>query len=268
MSRFRLLPLKLLVVLGLLICTTPASIHAQEVSINNVQIKNVGYTSATIAWFTNVAANSQVSYGKDTLFENTSPSSNTYTDSHSITLTNLKPATQYQFQVTSTTKEGITASSQEMTFSTLSFTFEDSIGNFSTLNATPTPTPVHSNPSVYGQTTYPNTAGQYVQGTTYGTQQPVYIIPPVIYQQPQTNGNTLGAQDIVSPTPIIIQSNQSNDILGLFQSSMIGMAVLVIIVIFSMAGFFYVFFKNKHDIDILKMQITPDNGNPQKNTTQ
>ena len=259
MKFIRKLPL-IVALLAILLSFPTPSVFAEELAINNVQIKNVGYTSATIAWFTNMPANSQVSYGKVSLDENTSPSSNTFTDNHSITITNLKPATQYKFQVTSTNQQGITTASQELTFSTLSFTFDDSasVGNFSSLNASPTPTPIATNPSVYGQTTYPQT-NPYVQGT-YQTQQPVYIIPPVIYQQPQGNGSTLGAQDIQSPTPIIIQSSNDSTLAGIFQSSILGIVGLSTILMVIMGGFFFMFFRNRSEIDSLKQLIvTTDN---------
>jgi hypothetical protein len=258
MKSIKTLPLYIACFALMLLVHTPF-VFAQGLEINNVQIKNVGYTSATIAWFTNMPANSQVSYGKVSLDENTSPSSSTYTDNHSITVTNLKPATQYKFQVTSTNQEGITTASQELTFSTLSFTFDDSdaVGNFSSLNVSPTPIPQpYVQPN--GQTTYPNT-NPYVQGGTYP--QPIYMIPPIIYQQPTTNGDTLGAQDtqLPAPTPIIIQSSQNDILQGLLQSSILGIIVLVVILVAVIGGGFYFFYKSRQDIDSLKQQIADTN---------
>jgi|GEM_PF-3340491 len=72
---------------------------------------------ATITWTTDQPSDSLVSYGTTTAYENTI-SDPTLTTDHSLTLTNLAMQTTYHFSVTSTNSYGISALSNDSTFTT------------------------------------------------------------------------------------------------------------------------------------------------------
>ena len=86
--------------------------------ISNVQAV-VTDTTATITWTTDEAASSAVDYGTDTNYGNNAGSANLVT-SHSVTLTNLVPATDYHFLVSSTDASTNTANGVDTTFTTTS----------------------------------------------------------------------------------------------------------------------------------------------------
>lgn len=81
-------------------------------------VSGITQTSATIQWSTNVAADSQVSYGRRpgnyTLNKNTAR-----VTSHSITLTGLTPGVPYACEVTSTNAAGQSVRSKTLFFETL-----------------------------------------------------------------------------------------------------------------------------------------------------
>lgn len=84
--------------------------------ISNVQT-TVSSTTATIAWTTNVPSSSLVNYGLTTSYTNTA-SDSALTKQHSITLSNLNPATTYNYEVLSGGYR-FSAASSNNTFQTL-----------------------------------------------------------------------------------------------------------------------------------------------------
>jgi exopolysaccharide biosynthesis protein len=81
-------------------------LHAKPLPafINDVQVAPDD-KSAVVTWTTIEPASSEVRYGLTTDFELGSVSDATLTDMHSLTLTNLTPATAYFFQITSATAQ-------------------------------------------------------------------------------------------------------------------------------------------------------------------
>jgi len=216
-------------------------------TITTVQIHNIGYTSVTIKWLTDVPSNSQISYGEKDVNAVTSDPNRTFNTEHSVTLQNLRPATRYMFKVTSTTEEGLSVSSDIQSFSTLSFTFtDDDTGTFGNINATPTPTP-YTNPyaQYLPQTTTPNYANQ---------QQPLYIVPPIVYQQPQTNtGQTLGETNTQQTLPAAQASDSL--VISLIQSSIWGVIIIFGILIVILVLLFNQLMKNKKELHELQQQL-------------
>lgn len=216
-------------------------------TITTVEIHNIGYTSVTIKWRTDVPSNSQISYGEKDVNAVRSDPNRIYDTEHSVTLQNLRPATRYMFKVTSTTEEGLSVSSDIQQFSTLSFTFDDDTGTFGNINATPTPTP-YINP--YAQYLPQNTTPQY---NTY-PQQPLYIVPPVVYQQPQTAGQTLGETNSQQALPTSAPISESV-IISLVQSGIWGVVILFGILIVILILLFNQLMKNKKELHDLQQQI-------------
>ena len=90
-------------------------------------------TGETITWVTDIAANSQVSYGTTTSY-GTSEINVTQVTNHSVGLTDLVPGTLYHFQILSANESGtVFATSSDQTFTTASPV------------VTPVPAPVISN---------------------------------------------------------------------------------------------------------------------------
>jgi len=228
----------------ILFLMTQQSAYASPL-ITNIEIRNIGYTSVTIAWKTDIATNSQISYGETSVDAYKSHPSHLYDTDHSVTLTNLRPATKYMFVVTSATEEGVLVSGDIEEFSTLSFRFEDDIGSFGSLNVSPTPTPYINPYAQYpAQTTIPN----------YVNQQPLYIVPPVVYQQAQaTTGQTLGE----TTTQQIPQTTETPDslIISLIQSSIWGVVILFGILIVVLVLLFNQLMKNKKELHELQQQM-------------
>src|SRR5690349_328171 len=87
-------------------------------------ISNATATSATpsgfqVGWTTSSPATSQVYYGKTSTYGSTSGVNPTMVSTHQIAVSNLQPGTTYHFQVQSTDANGSSASSPDMTFSTI-----------------------------------------------------------------------------------------------------------------------------------------------------
>ncbi|HXK88055.1 MAG TPA: family 10 glycosylhydrolase [Phycisphaerae bacterium] len=74
-------------------------------------------TSATITWTTDQAATSQVEYGLTTAYGTLTPLDSNLVTNHSVTLTNLQPATTYHYRVISTNAYG-NRTSGDFTFTT------------------------------------------------------------------------------------------------------------------------------------------------------
>lgn len=87
--------------------------------ISGISVTNVGTTTATISWSTDVAAAGFVSYGTTTSYGATTTTESTASTTHSVTLSGLSEATLYHFQI-SQANSGGTATSTDQTFMTLS----------------------------------------------------------------------------------------------------------------------------------------------------
>ena len=94
---------------------SPAS--ASPLQISNVSAGNITETTATITWNTDAEANSTVIYGNTTEMLLSTSDSNFFSN-HTITLTELEPATLYYYQVSSTDSGGNPASSNMGNFTT------------------------------------------------------------------------------------------------------------------------------------------------------
>lgn len=219
--------------------------------ITNIEIRNIGYTSVTIAWKTDIPTNSQISYGDKSADAFKSPASSAYDTDHSITLTSLRPATKYTFIVTSATEDGLSITSDAQQFSTLSFLFEDDIGTFGSINATPTPTP-YTNP--YAQYLPQNTVPSY----NLNQPQPLYIVPPIMYQQPQqTTGQTLGDTDTQQTSPTTQPSDSI--VLSIIQSSIWGVVIIFGVLMVVLVLLFNQLMKNRKELHELQQQLLKTN---------
>ncbi len=247
--------LGLLILIFSLIYTPHVEANSNGVQVSNVRIPHIGLTSATITWTTDIPADSQIRYGKSSVDEFNAGAVNVSDTSHSVTLLSLSPATKYVYQVTSSTPTGLSGSSQQLSFVTNSFSFDDSsVGNFAELNATPTPTP-YINP--YAQSLpQSNTMPQYYGGYT---QPPVYLVPPVIYPQTSTNaGQTLGAQQEAVAAAVPATTDNS-ELTSLMQTGMWGIIALFFIVVLCFTLIVWQFQKNRKELRTLQRHIQRSN---------
>jgi|GEM_PF-6931363 len=87
-------------------------------TISNIQIQNVGLTTATVTWTTNEPTNSKIEYGKTTSYGSIVQESELKT-SHQLTLTNLEPASTYHFCIHSKDGSNNETVSNDQQFNTL-----------------------------------------------------------------------------------------------------------------------------------------------------
>ena len=85
-----------------------------------VSTSSLATNSAVVSWQTNKPADSQVEYGTTAAYGSMTTLDSTRLASHSQTLTNLQPATTYQFRVRSKDEGGSTVVSPNFTFTTKS----------------------------------------------------------------------------------------------------------------------------------------------------
>lgn len=85
-------------------------------TISNVQVSNVGATTATITWTTNTASDSRVNYGPTSTY-GSYQSDPAQVTSHTINLTGLTPSTTYHYQCVSSNAYG-TAQTSDAVFTT------------------------------------------------------------------------------------------------------------------------------------------------------
>ncbi|MBI5676506.1 MAG: hypothetical protein HZC48_11915 [Nitrospirae bacterium] len=90
-----------------------------SILISNIAVSDITTNSATITWTTDQLSDSLVDYGETTGYGGSAYDA-TLTTSHSITLDNLTASSTYHFKVTSTDDSGLSASSGDDTFTTLS----------------------------------------------------------------------------------------------------------------------------------------------------
>ncbi|MBI4414856.1 MAG: fibronectin type III domain-containing protein, partial [Candidatus Kerfeldbacteria bacterium] len=86
--------------------------------LTNLQVASITTTSAVITWATSNASGTTVDYGTSTSYGSTATVAGSVT-SHSVSLNGLTPATVYHYRVSSTDGNGITATSTDQTFTTL-----------------------------------------------------------------------------------------------------------------------------------------------------
>jgi hypothetical protein len=97
--------------------TNAATVDAAVIS--DIQVSNIGTSSAMISWNTDVDAAGSISYGTTTSYGSTSDTEASASTTHSVMLSNLNEATLYHFQITQENAGG-TTTSQDMTFVTTS----------------------------------------------------------------------------------------------------------------------------------------------------
>jgi hypothetical protein len=85
--------------------------------ISDINVTDIGTSSATITWTTNEPADSEIEYGLDDSYGSSASSSDLAT-SHSVTLTGLDPDTEYHFRVKSRDGSGNLSVSGGSTFNT------------------------------------------------------------------------------------------------------------------------------------------------------
>jgi hypothetical protein len=98
--------------------TTAAAPDTAAPVISGVGSSNVSSNSATIAWLTNEASNTQVEYGLTTAYGNLTTLNTTMVTSHSANVTGLASDTTYHFRVKSRDAAGNLATSGDFTFTT------------------------------------------------------------------------------------------------------------------------------------------------------
>ena len=97
--------------------TTPANQQAQNVNVTNGPvIQNLASNQAVIAWQTSVPASSIVKYGTSAQALNQTAQSQWTSGTHTVTLNNLQPNTEYWFQVQSAQAQGTGTSTQTGAF--------------------------------------------------------------------------------------------------------------------------------------------------------
>jgi len=101
----------------LLLWLLAAPASASPLEISGVTSGNITDTTATITWTTDLEGNSTVNYGNTTEMLLSTSDSN-FLSNHTMTLTELEPATLYYYQVSSTDSNGDTATSNMGNFTT------------------------------------------------------------------------------------------------------------------------------------------------------
>ena len=89
-------------------------------AVSAISTNSLTTNSAVVSWQTNKPADSQVEYGTTTVYGAMTTLDSTRVASHSQTLTNLQPATTYQFRVRSRDEGGSSMVSSNFTFTTKS----------------------------------------------------------------------------------------------------------------------------------------------------
>ena len=90
----------------------------QYTNISGVTTSNITSTSAEITWNTDRNSSSVIDYGVGKTFDSQIQNS-TYAKSHAVTLSNLKPETEYSFRIKASTAVNITTTSFTYYFTTL-----------------------------------------------------------------------------------------------------------------------------------------------------
>lgn len=98
--------------------TTSATPDTTAPVISSISAGSLTSTSVNIAWTTNEASTSQVEYGPTTSYGSLTSLDVALLTGHSATLTNLSPATTYNYRIISKDAAGNTATSGNNTFTT------------------------------------------------------------------------------------------------------------------------------------------------------
>lgn len=89
--------------------------------VANPQLSNVslaiGSSSTTISWGTDLESNSKIDFGASSGY-GSNVADGSFSNNHSLTLTDLSPTTEYHFKITSVTSEGGSASTEDLSFTT------------------------------------------------------------------------------------------------------------------------------------------------------
>jgi hypothetical protein len=109
----------LLLVWGL-IAFSPAASPASATSpaISNIRLTALGTTSATIAWDTDIASDSQVVYGPTTAYGSSTTLNTAMVSAHAVNLTGLSANRSYHYQVKSRDAAGDLTTSADRSFGT------------------------------------------------------------------------------------------------------------------------------------------------------
>ncbi len=91
-------------------------------AITNATAASITMTGVQVDWITSAPATSQVNYGKTSAYGSTTGVNSTMISTHQTAIASLAAGTIYHFQINSTDANGNSASSGDMTFSTLSDT--------------------------------------------------------------------------------------------------------------------------------------------------
>jgi hypothetical protein len=166
-------------------------------------------TGVTIAWSTDVPANTAVAYGTTNALGQLSPVQTALTNSHGVTLTGLNAGTTYYFVAQSADGSGNTGYSTTYTFTTLQ-------GPPTISNVTPNPA-ANNKASISWTTSTPtNSYVQYGLSTSYGFYAPQtsltttpncalsYVPSGTVHYQvvsTDTNGNTVVSPDATFVEP-------------------------------------------------------------------
>jgi len=98
-------------------CTTSNPADVTPPVISSPGSTNITSTSAEIVWTTDEPANDLIDYGTTASY-GASKSVNTYTTSHSVTLSNLNSGTTYHYRITTRDPANNSAQSTDLTFTT------------------------------------------------------------------------------------------------------------------------------------------------------
>ncbi|MBT6254222.1 hypothetical protein HOI83_03260, partial [Candidatus Uhrbacteria bacterium] len=91
-------------------------------TITNIVVSNITTTSATVSWETDEAAETELFYGLDTSYTETSLPDTLYRTVHTRSLGGLTEATLYHFQIWASDNSGNPTTSSDLTFTTLDTT--------------------------------------------------------------------------------------------------------------------------------------------------
>jgi len=93
-----------------------------DIEVNQINVKNITNNSAIVSWSSNEKLNSKVFYyPSSNEFDQKTISDSIFTNNHNIALTNLKPNTEYKYQIISLNQEGgglISSWNNMLTFTT------------------------------------------------------------------------------------------------------------------------------------------------------
>jgi len=97
----------------------PEVIETGDLPLVSIRAVAITSTSAIISWYTFVPADSQVEFGTDSSYGQSTPVDSNETMDHRVALTGLSPNTEYHYRVKSKTSSGSSGVSSDFTFTTL-----------------------------------------------------------------------------------------------------------------------------------------------------